>query len=218
MSDGKKIVRVRDVMKNNFDLIDGRMTVMEALKEMNHIESKSLIVDKRHEDDEYGILLLSDIAKNVLAKDRSPNRVNVYEIMAKPVLTVDPDMDIRYCARFLERFGLNCYGCCEPLDRRWRVIEQIPRLRRISISPWSNLGAMAEKLGDRYIYSMKPHPNMVATSSCDEDDIRATLRQDFQITRDCRVEAILKDTHTIQHDPQRVIKWVQIAREEAESL
>ena len=106
MSDGKKIVRVRDVMKNNFDLIDGRMTVMEALKEMNHIESKSLIVDKRHEDDEYGILLLSDIAKNVLAKDRSPNRVNVYEIMAKPVLTVDPDMDIRYCARFLERFGL----------------------------------------------------------------------------------------------------------------
>jgi predicted transcriptional regulator len=106
MSDERKIVRVRDVMKKNFDLIDGRMTVMEALKTMNHVESKSLIVNKRHDNDEYGILMLSDIAKYVLAKDRSPNRVNVYEIMAKPVLSADPDMDIRYCARFLERFGI----------------------------------------------------------------------------------------------------------------
>ena len=106
MSDERKIVRVRDVMKKDFDLIDGRMTVMEALKTMNHVESKSLIVNKRHDDDEYGILMLSDIAKRVLAKDRSPNRVNVYEIMAKPVLSADPDMDIRYCARFLERFGI----------------------------------------------------------------------------------------------------------------
>jgi predicted transcriptional regulator len=106
MSDERNIVRARDVMKKNFDLIDGRMTVMEALKTMNHVESKSLIVNKRHDNDEYGILMLSDIAKDVLAKDRSPNRVNVYEIMAKPVLSVDPDMDIRYCARFLERFGV----------------------------------------------------------------------------------------------------------------
>jgi predicted transcriptional regulator len=106
MSDERNIVRARDVMKKNFDLIDGRMTVMEALKTMNHVESKSLIVNKRHDNDEYGILMLSDIAKHVLAKDRSPNRVNVYEIMAKPVLSVDPDMDIRYCARFLERFGI----------------------------------------------------------------------------------------------------------------
>ena len=106
MRDERNIVRARDVMKKNFDLIDGRMTVMEALKTMNHVESKSLIVNKRHDNDEYGILMLSDIAKHVLAKDRSPNRVNVYEIMAKPVLSVDPDMDIRYCARFLERFGI----------------------------------------------------------------------------------------------------------------
>jgi CBS domain-containing protein len=106
MRDERNIVRARDVMKKNFDLIDGRMTVMEALKTMNHVESKSLIVNKRHDNDEYGILMLSDIAKYVLAKDRSPNRVNVYEIMAKPVLSVDPDMDIRYCARFLERFGI----------------------------------------------------------------------------------------------------------------
>jgi predicted transcriptional regulator len=102
----ENITRVRDVMKTHFDMIEGRMTVMEALEKMKHVENKSLIVDKRHEDDEYGMLLLSDVAKQVLALDRSPERVNVYEIMSKPVLAVDPGMDIRYCARYFERFGL----------------------------------------------------------------------------------------------------------------
>ena len=102
----RPITRVRDVMKTNFDLIDGRITVMEALKRMKHIDTKSLIVDKRHEDDEYGMLLISDVAKLVLGMDRSPERISVYEIMSKPVLSVDPGMDIRYCARYFERFGL----------------------------------------------------------------------------------------------------------------
>ena len=102
-----KLIRVREVMKKQFDLIDGRMTVMEALRTMRHVETKSLIVDKRHDDDEYGMVLISDIAKKVLAKDRSPDRINVYEIMTKPLLTVDPDMDIRYCARYFEKFDLS---------------------------------------------------------------------------------------------------------------
>ncbi|HHJ35537.1 MAG TPA: CBS domain-containing protein, partial [Gammaproteobacteria bacterium] len=82
-------------------------TVMEALRTMKHVETKSLLVDKRNDDDEFGMVLLSDIAKRVLAKDRSPDRVNVYEIMTKPLLSVDPDMDIRYCARHFENFGLS---------------------------------------------------------------------------------------------------------------
>lgn len=102
-----KLIRVREVMKTKFDVIDGRVTVMEALLTMKHVETKSLIVDKRHDDDEYGMVLISDIARNVLAKDRSPNRINVYEIMTKPLLTVDPDMDIRYCARYFEKFALS---------------------------------------------------------------------------------------------------------------
>ena len=103
----KKTVRVRDVMKQNFDVIDGMTTVAEALKMMKHVETKTLIVDKRDENDEYGIVLISDIAKQVLAKDRAPDRVNVYEVMAKPVISVDPNMDIRYCARLFENFGLS---------------------------------------------------------------------------------------------------------------
>jgi CBS domain-containing protein len=107
MSNERKLVRVRDVMKTNFDVIDGMMTVADALRTMKHVDTKALIVDKRHEDDEYGMLLISDIARHVLGQDRSPERVNAYEIMAKPVVTVDPDMDIRYCARLLERFQLS---------------------------------------------------------------------------------------------------------------
>ena len=107
MNTERKVIRVREVMKHEFDVIDGRVTVMEALRTMKHVETKSLIVDKRHDDDEFGMVLISDIAREVLAKDRSPDRVNVYEIMTKPLLTVDPDMDIRYCARYFEKFRLS---------------------------------------------------------------------------------------------------------------
>ena len=103
----KTIVRVRDVMKPDFDLVEGMSTVAEVLKNSRHPESKCFIVNIRHDDDEYGIVLLSDIAKYVLAKDKSPDRVNIYEIMSKPVVSVDPDMDIRYCTRLFDSFGLS---------------------------------------------------------------------------------------------------------------
>lgn len=107
MNSPRKPIRVREVMKTRFDMVDGMTTVAEALRAMKHVETKALIVKKRHDDDEYGMVLISDIARQVLAKDRSPERVNVYEIMAKPVISVDPDMDIRYCARLFERFQLS---------------------------------------------------------------------------------------------------------------
>ncbi len=103
----RTLVRVRDVMKTDFDLVDGMDTVQNALERMIHVETKSLIVKKRHENDEYGLVTLSDIARQVLAKDRAPERVNIYEIMSKPALTVSPEMDIRYCARIFSRFELS---------------------------------------------------------------------------------------------------------------
>ncbi len=101
-----ELVRVKDVMKTQFDLIHGIETVENALRQAKHLETECLLVDRRNEDDEYGIVLLADIAKKVLGADKAANRVNVYEIMSKPVIAVDPEMDIRYCARLFERFGL----------------------------------------------------------------------------------------------------------------
>jgi len=100
-------ILVKDVMKHHVDFVDGMKTVKEALDEMQHIETKTLIVNKRNEHDEWGVVVLSDIARMVLAGDKSVERTNVYEVMNKPAVTIRQDMDIRYCARLFERFGLS---------------------------------------------------------------------------------------------------------------
>jgi len=98
---------VRDCMRTQVTEVDGRMDVLTALKVMKKVGVTSLIVKRRDEQDEYGMLLFSDIAKKVIAQNRAPERVNVYEIMSKPVLTVRPDMEIRYCARLFDNFGIS---------------------------------------------------------------------------------------------------------------
>ena len=107
-SRSKKLkITVGDVMKTRFDQIDGMMTIQAALETMQHIETKMLVVKKRHEDDEFGMLLISDVAREVLAKGRASDRVNVYEVMSKPILSVNPEMNIRYCARLFGRFDVS---------------------------------------------------------------------------------------------------------------
>ncbi len=106
MMEKRTLVRVKDVMKTDFGTIDGIATVAEALTQMKTLKTAVLIVNKRHEDDEYGMLTSGDIARHVLAKDRAPDRVNVYEIMSKPVISVHPDMDIRYCSRLFANYNL----------------------------------------------------------------------------------------------------------------
>ena len=103
----RQIIRVQDVMTQDYSMVDGLSTIRDALNIFKARDASVLIVSKRHDDDEYGILLLSDIAKQVVALDRAPERVNVYEVMAKPVVAVDPQMDIKYCARLFESFGLS---------------------------------------------------------------------------------------------------------------
>ncbi len=98
---------VRDCMRTEVTEVDGKLDVLSALKIMKKVGATSLIVKRRDENDEIGMLLFSDIAKKVIAKDRAPERVNVYEVMAKPVLTVRPDMEIRYCAKMFENFGIS---------------------------------------------------------------------------------------------------------------
>lgn len=99
--------RVRDVMHNRFCRVDGLTTVDQALRRLKESRATVLIVQKRDEHDEHGLVLLSDIARKVLSKDRSPERVNVYEIMNKPTLSVRPDMQVKYCARLLDQFDLS---------------------------------------------------------------------------------------------------------------
>jgi hypothetical protein len=115
-----------------------------------------------------------------------------------------------------ERFGLNCYGCCEPLDPRWDVVKKTPRLRRVSVSPWADQKKMAALLEDRYVYSRKPSPTALAVPRMEEDPVREDLRSTLEITRGCVVELIMKDNHTLGKNPDNLVRWVRIAREEVE--
>ena len=106
MIENSSLIRVKDVMKTDFGTIDGIATVADALKKMKALKTAVLIVNKRNEHDEYGMVTSGDIARHVLAKDRAPDRVNVYEIMSKPIISVHPDMDIRYCSRLFANYNL----------------------------------------------------------------------------------------------------------------
>lgn len=99
-------ITAKQAMKPQVIMIDGSASITDALEVMQSNNVSALVVKKRSERDAFGMILLADIAKNVLAKDRSPKRVNVYEIMCKPVIDIPPDMDVRYCARLFERARL----------------------------------------------------------------------------------------------------------------
>lgn len=119
-----------------------------------------------------------------------------------------------YQLPILERFGLNCYGCCEPLDKRWDVVKKTPNLRRVSVSAWADLIKMRDYLEDKYIFSYKPAPSDLAVPEINELYIRKKISDFLDITKGCIIEILMKDNHTISHNPENVINWVRITREE----
>lgn len=121
-------------------------------------------------------------------------------------------------ARLAKRFGMVCYGCCEAVDPRWDVIKEIPNLRRVSVSPWANAEKMAEYLGSDYVYSYKPYPTMIAVPNIDEDEIRKNARDMLKLTKNCHMEFVMKDNHTLGKNPNNAKRWVEIVREEIEKM
>ena len=119
-----------------------------------------------------------------------------------------------YQQPLMEKFGLTYYGCCEPVDQRWKYLKQIPNLRRLSVSPWSDREKMAEYLGQDYIYCLKPNPAFMAFEQFPEDEIRRHTRETLEIAGDCHLEFILKDVTTVRNQPDRIKRWVQIVKEE----
>jgi hypothetical protein len=123
---------------------------------------------------------------------------------------------VRYETRLLERFGLSCYGCCEPLDRKMHIVRTIPNLRRVSMSPWGNLERAAAAVGRDYVYTHKPNPSIVSMEQWHPDLARAQLREAFEKTRENVVEVNLQDLHTVRNEPRRLTEWTRIALELAE--
>jgi hypothetical protein len=121
-----------------------------------------------------------------------------------------------YQQKIAEKFGKCYYGCCEPVHNRWHVLKRISNLARVSVSPWADQEFMAAELGTDVVYSRKPNPVQVSTMSFDEDAIRADLRKTVDIAGECRLEIVMKDVHTVNGDPRRLPRWVEIAREEVD--
>lgn len=109
----KENIKARDVMNASFVMLDGMQTIRDALNAMRDNNVDTILVKKRDQHDAFGILMLSDIAKKVMARDRSLDRVNIYEVMTKPVVSVPPEMNVRYCARLFDKFGLSCVPVIE---------------------------------------------------------------------------------------------------------
>lgn len=135
---------------------------------------------------------------------------------------ISPEMHdefaIRYEQRLLERFGLACYGCCEPLHRKMHVIRKIRNLRRVSMSPWVDLDEAAAAVGRDYVYTHKPNPAIVGMERWHPELARAQLRDAFEKTRENIVEVNLQDLHTVRNEPHRLSEWTQIAMELSEDF
>jgi len=102
----KKIIRVTDVMSRDVITIKATATVSEAISLMREYRTSSIVVERRDDADEFGLVAVHDIASEVLSKNLSPDRVNVYEIMSKPVIALAEEMNVVYAVRLLVRFQL----------------------------------------------------------------------------------------------------------------
>ena len=118
-----------------------------------------------------------------------------------------------YQLAVVEKFGLTYYGCCEPVHNRWESVKKFPNLRSVSVSPWCDEAFMAEALGRSYVYSRKPAPALISTARFDEDAIRSDLQNTLRLAKNCNVELVMKDVHHLNNQPQRMGRWVQLARE-----
>ena len=136
---------------------------------------------------------------------------------------VSPDMhdefEISYQQKWFARFGLGYYGCCEPLDRKINVIRKLPNVRKISMSPWTDMNLGAETMGGDYVFSRKPNPAFLASDiAWDAELVRQDLTQACQVAAKYNnpCELILKDVSTVGNKPQRLWEWAKIAAEVCE--
>jgi hypothetical protein len=134
---------------------------------------------------------------------------------------VSPEMHwefaLKHDIRWLERFGLTYYGCCEQLDKKIDILRKIPNLRKISVSPWCDIDLAIGEIGADYVISYKPNPAILAESQWRPEKAHDDIRQVLKKTEGkCHIEFIMKDISTVRYEPQRLWEWAGIVMEEVE--
>ena len=113
----------------------------------------------------------------------------------------------------MEPFGLVYYGCCEPLHNMIDIVEQIPNLRKITVTPWADVDIAAENIGKKYVIAHKPSPSNVAVDHMDEETVRKELTRaiDACYRNGCSFDMVLKDISTVNYNPQNLVRWERLA-------
>jgi hypothetical protein len=136
--------------------------------------------------------------------------------MAQVSPTMHDEFILQYQLPIIEKFGLVAYGCCENLTNKIQMLRQIPNLRRIAVTPWADVRKCAEQIGEDYVLSWRPSPANMVCVQFDPDYIRRITRDALDASRGCHVDITLKDVQTVQGDPGRLRRWVEIVRSEAD--
>ncbi len=125
------------------------------------------------------------------------------------------EFDIQYMVRAMEPFGMTYYGCCEPLDGKIDIVEKLPNLRKITVTPWADVDVACERIAGRYVVASKPNPSAVAVDALDEDALRKELNRivDAIHRNNCTADLVLKDITTVKNRPQTLMRWTEIAME-----
>jgi hypothetical protein len=136
---------------------------------------------------------------------------------------VSPEMHwefaLKHDMRWLQRFGLTYYGCCEQLDKKIDILRRIPNLRKISVSPWCDIDRAIAEIGADYVISQKPTPAVFAESQWQPEKARADIRRVLEKAEGrCHIEFIMKDISTVRYEPRRLWEWARIAMEEVEKI
>ncbi len=194
-------------------LVDVGLRVLDQYEEQNILSSNNYNI--RVGSGAYGYT--DELPRFETGKDTIPARKLWGCCTAQIFSEVSPAMHeefaLQYERKWLERFGLTYYGCCEPLHHKVEHLRAIQNLRKISISPYADLAAAKDAIGDDYVISYKPSPAVLANKEWDPSAVKADLKKHLSVIRDCNVEVIMKDISTVRYQPRRLWEWVKIASE-----
>lgn len=191
----------------------------DRLRQFDYLESEGLIVPNT--DNMLAGPRAYGYCSDLPSPDAAPGRISDLWCWAESQEStpISPamfgDFVLPYLKRVTDRFGLVYYGCCEPnTDRIDMIIEAMPNLRSVSITPWADFDVMAERLGSRYVFSRKPDPVPISGAMPHWERAEADLQRTRDAARahDCNVELLFRDVYDVGGDRSRLRAWVELAR------
>lgn len=129
------------------------------------------------------------------------------------------EFDIAYMKQTIGQCGLSYYGCCEPLDKKMDIVEKLPNLRKVSITPWADVNIAAEAINHKYVLASKPNPSSVAVPVLDRESLKKEITNILQACKKngCSCDIVLKDISTCCKRPENLFEWEKIVMDLVEN-